>query len=288
MREVELQYDSSSKVYAVSELVPLTGASVQVVGPSGAAIQSQEASIPLTNTTTSTGSTATVLVLNDASAVRVGDTLRVVSWGNSYACEVSSVDGDAVTLVTGLPVAPEDGSAVYGCNVEAVIAPTDAANIGPNYRLLWTLTANDRSMTLSQTASVVRWLWTPVVTAKDVRDILSELNQTRSEQWCQGVADRVDEVIQAKLLSTGRRPWLYLSSMVFYDAARTGIRYELSQRGVAFGGQIYEAQRELRFAFDDKLAQVIQGLQGIKDDNGDGIIDPAEAKPKYRTLQVYR
>jgi hypothetical protein len=288
MREIELQFDSSNVVKAQADAVPIASASVQLIAPNGDIVQTVTATASSVATVTATGTTANSLVLDDMTGIAVGDTLRVQSAGNSYSCVVSAITDVAITLLTGLPAAPVDGSAVYGDSCSATFDPIDSSLIGSAYRLVWTFVVGETSTRISQTASVVRWRWDPVVTARDVRDILSELNQTRSEQWCQGVADRVDEVIQGKLLSTGKRPWFFLSSMAFYDAARTGIRYELSQRGVAFGQQIYEAQRELRFAFDDKLAQVVQGLQGILDANNNGIIEPAEQRPSFRTVQVYR
>ena len=65
-----------------------------------------------------------------------------------------------------------------------------------------------------------------------------------------------------------------------------GIRYSLAQRGIAHGGQIYEAQRELRFASDDTLAQVIQGL--AYDGDSDGAISTDEARPLHYTIQAVR
>jgi len=288
MRETELQYDIENTVSADANLVPVTAASAKLISPNGDIVSTQTADAPMLSTTVAEGTTATLLVLADATGIEVGDGLRISSGGVSYSVTVATIDGNNVVPVVGLPVVPATGSSVYGTTVKAAFGPYDVSRIGPNYRIAWTVETANTTERFAYTASVVRWKWTPVVAAKDVRDILSELNQTRSEQWCQGVADRVDEAIQAKLLSTGRRPWYYLSSGVFFDAARTAIRYELSQRGIAFGGQIYEAQRELRFAFDDKLAQVIQGLQGVLDANDDGKIDAAEAKPTFRTLQVLR
>lgn len=109
----------------------------------------------------------------------------------------------------------------------------------------------------------------------------------RSETWCADVAARVDSRIRAAVSQTGRRPSLFLSSAVFVAAARAGIFYELSMLNICFGGQVYEAQRELRFAFDDALTTVINGLTAY-DADADGAISTAEAKPMHYTMQAAR
>ncbi len=290
MTETELQFDASSLVSLVADLAPVTSCTVALIAPDGTVLQTPTVTLPTVSTTTATGTTNTVLVLASVTGVTAGTHLRLTSDGVTYACQAASVDSTAktVTLVTGLPAAPDDGTAVRGVTCTATVTAPGAARIGSAYRLVWSFSDGTTTNTVSHPASVVRWRWTPCCTSEDVRGILAEMNQSRSEQFCQSVADRVDEVVQGRILTTGRRPQMYLASTAFADAARAGIRYELSLRNIALGGQIYEAQRERRFSFDDKLATVITGLQGITDANQDGKLDAQEQRPRGYTVQVTR
>lgn len=290
MTDLELQFDASTTVKLVADLAPVSTATLTLFAPDGTTVQTPSVTKPTISTTTATGSTTSVLVLTSVTGIVAGTHLRVTSDGYAYTCEAATVDGTAktVSLVTWLPAAPDAGCTVLGLDCTATVTAPGATLLGSAYRLVWTCSDGTTTSTTSQPASIVRWRWTPSCTAADVRNILSEMGQKRAGQWCGDVADRVDQVIQAKLLQTGKRPWLYLSSSVFADAARAQIRYELSQQGIALGGQIYEAQRELRFAADDKIATVITGLQGILDTDNDGKISAAEQKPRGRTVQVTR
>lgn len=290
MQEQELQFDASTPVSVNADLAPLTSASLTVFRPDGSVLCTVSVTPPTINTTVAAGTTAAMLALASVTGIIAGTQLRLTSDGVTYAVTAASVDSTAktVTLATALPAIPDTGAHVYGTQLAAAVPASDAASIGGNYRMVWTYSDGTTTRQLSQPASVVRWMWTPPVTPADVLSILAELNTTRGQVFCQSVADRVDETIRGKLLATGRRPWLYLSSAVFLDAAIAQIRYELAVRGIAFGNQIYEAQRELRFAADDKLQGVIAGLQGITDTDANGKFDGPETRPRGFTSRVTR
>ena len=287
MSSVELQYDASTPVSLTADRVA-TSASLAVVAPDGSALSAPAVTLPTVSTTTTSGTTADVLELARVSGIAPGDRLQVTSDGVAYNCTAAIVDATAktVTLVTGLQVVPDLTSAVKNTKLTATVTAPGVANLGANWRLVWTYSDGTTTIDDSQPAAVVRQRWVSPITAADVRDVLAELGGERSELWCQGVADRVDSAIQATLEGTGRRPWLYLSSAVFTQPALLGIRYELAQRGIAHGGQIYEAQRELRFARDDALAQVIGSLP--YDANQDGAFTGDEVVPSFGVIQATR
>ena len=291
MREVELQFDASTTVALTADLCPVTSATLTLFAPNGSVVSAPTVTLPTISTTTATGTTEQALVLASVTGITAGTLLRVTSDSVTYGCEVASVDATSktVTLLTALALAPDDGSDVYGVTLTASVPAPGATAIGSNYRLSWVYSDGTTSKSASQPASVVRWQWTACCSKEDVADVLSEMSQTRPAAWCQAVADRVDTTIQGELLATGKRPQLYLSSSVFTDAARAAIRYELSKSGIALGaGQIYEAQRELRFAADDKLVKVITGLQGITDTDNNGKIEGKETEIRGYTVQVTR
>lgn len=289
MTEVELQFDATTPVALVASLVTST-ATLSVVKPDGTELSAPtvtRASASI-STTIAAGTTKTVLTLDSVAGIGAGTPLLVTSDGVTYACEAAVVDATAktVALRTGLPVIPDTGAAVKGAKLTASVTAPGVANVGPNFRLRWTYSDGSETRTVSQSATVVRQAWTAAANAADVRDVLAEMGDSRSDRWCAEVAERVDENIRGRLAETGRRPWAFISSAPFRRCALLGIRYELSQRGIAHGGQIYEAQRELRFAFDDALAGVIGSLS--YDTDQDGAIDASEAKPRHFSIQAVR
>ena len=287
MASVELQYDASTPVSLDADRVA-TSATLAVVAPAGTTLESPTVTLPSVSTTTTSGTTADVLELVSVTGIAPGDRLQVTSDGVAYSCTAARVDAVAktVTLVTGLQLVPDLTSTVKSTKLTATVAAPGAASVGANWRLVWTYSDGTTAVADSQPAAVVRQRWVSPIGASDVRDVLAELGGERSELWCQGVADRVDSAIQATLEGTGRRPWLYLSSAVFTQPALLGIRYELAQRGIAHGGQIYEAQRELRFARDDALAQVVGSL--AYDENQDGALTGDEVVPSFGVIQATR
>jgi len=245
--------------------------------------------LPSLSTTLAAGSTASTLILGSVTGLARGDHFRVTCAGQDYVVHAMTVNATtkAVGLVAALPVTPTTGDVVKALKMTATIAAVGLAGIGGNYRLAWNYTDGTNPRQVGYPAAVVRWPWTPVCGPDDVAEIMVDFGTLWSVSKRQDVADKVNEAIRAKLAQTGRRPSLYLSSLVFQDVARAGIRYELAMRGVAHGGQVIEAQRETRFAFQDGLTTVITGLSAF-DANADGQIDSNEARPMHFTIRGVR
>ena len=284
---VELAYDGTTQVTLVGVVVA-TSATLAVTSPDDVATESPTVTVPTVTTTTTSGTTANILELAAVTGIAPGDALQVLSDGVRYACTAAVVDSvsKTVELVTGLPVIPDMGSTVAKTQLTASVSALGTANIGPNWRLVWTYSDGTTTRKVAIGAAVVRQLWTSPITVPDVRRTLAEMSAKRSNQWCADVVQRVNDSLLQRVEATGRRPWAFLSSSAFIGAARQGIRYELALQGIAHGGQIYEAQRELRFAFDDALSGVVGSL--AYDQNDDGKIDEDEARPSLGTIQAIR
>lgn len=291
MVEAELYFDGSTVVaHSDGEGIVATSATLTLTKADGSGVQSPAVTLPTLSTTCEAGTTATVLTLASVATVARGDRLKVTTAGIDYVVTAAQVNGTAktVTLTTALPVTPIANDPVHSLKMTATVTATGAALIGGNLRLTWDYADATRARHVGYPASVVRWPWANPCNAADVAQVVAEIGGgTRAEAWCADVAERVCDRIKAKIETTGRRPWLYLSSQVFTDAARQGIRYELAQRGLALGGNVYEAQRELRFAAEDTLQGVITSLAGY-DANADGKIDPDEARPMHFTIRAVR
>lgn len=270
MVEIELKYDSSTTVshFDAEGLVP-TAATLTVYRPDDTVLATPAVTISAINTTCTSASTATMLVLASVAGVTVGTKLSVSSYGVVYAVTVARIDGSAVYLQDALPVVPILGDTVKGLAMSATVAAAGSGAIGRNYRLAWVYNNATESRQVTYPASVVRWLWSAPVSGADVRSVLANSYQERkSESFCDRVAQLVNERIRSAVQRTGRRPWLYLSGLVFTEAARQGIRYCLAEEGVYPGGDAISALRELRYAFDDAMTQSLTAAAYDADADG--------------------
>ena len=289
MVDLELYYDGSTPVsfYDAEGLVPTTAA-LALLKPDGTTVSSPAVSLPSLSTTCAAGTTAAALTLVSVTGLAVGDPLKVTSLGVDYIAKIAKLNTSTkvATLEASLPVTPASSDVVKNLKMTASVAAPGTANIGPGLRLVWTFDDGTTTRRAGQPASVVRWPWAAPVAAQDVRDVLVvSFGESRSESYCARVADRVNEQMRAKIIQTGRRAWLYLSSEAFRPAAEQGIRYVLAQDGIALGGQPYEALRELRFAFDDALTAVLTSAQGY-DSDMDGNV--AGQKPMHYSIRTVR
>ena len=283
MTDLELTFDSATAVshWDVGGIVP-TSATVTLTKANGATVESPAVTLPALSTTVQAGSTASVLILGSVTGLSRGDHFRVTCDGQDYVVQAMAiaVATKTVDLTVALPETPTAGDVVKALQMTATLAAVGLAGIGGNYRLAWNYSDGTNTRQVGYPATVVRWPWTPPCGAAEVAEILADHATVKNNTWCQDVADKANEKIRSKVYQTGRRPSLYLSSQAFADVARTAIRYELAQRGIAKGGQIFEAQRELRFAFEDGLTTVITGLAAY-DADSDGQISATESRPHW-------
>lgn len=275
MIDNELQFDASTSVYHFDAegFVP-TAATLTVYRPDGTALASPAVTLSAISTTVAAGSSETALVVASSAGITAGTKLAVTSGSVVYVVTVSRLDGSTLHLQDALPLVVDVGSSVKGLLMSATVAAAGTSSIGANYRLVWDYSAGaGNARTASYPASVVRWRWNAPVSGADVRSVLTNTYQERkSEAFCDRVAQLVNERIRGAIQRTGRRPWLYLSGLVFGEAARQGIRYALAEEGVYPGGDAISALRELRFAFDDAIASALTAA--AYDENADGSVEP--------------
>ena len=289
MVDVELYYDGSTPVshFDPEGLQPST-ATLAVIKPDGTTLSAPVVTKPTLSTTTQAGTTAAALVLAAVTGLSRGKHLAVTSDGVTYVCEVARVDTLTVHLTAALPLVPDAGSAVKNLDMTASVAAPGTANLGEGLRLAWTYDDGTTTRRVSVEAFVVRWPWQAPVTGQDVRELVAfTFGESRAEGWCARIADRVNDRIRAALVQTGRRPYLYLSAAVFKPAAELGIRWILAEEGICVGGQVFEAQRELRFAFTDSMTTVVTSARGYDTDE-DGQLSSDERRPKHWTIQAVR
>jgi hypothetical protein len=277
MLDVELYYDGSTRVrhYDGGGLVP-TSATLTLRAASGAAVQTPAVTLP-TLSTTATAATVLTLTLASVTGVTQGTHLAVVCDGVTYVCEVARLDGSTVYLVSALPVAVDTGSTVKTLDMVATVTAPGSAAIGDGYRLEWVYSDGTTTERQGYAAAVVRWPWRPIVSAADVRRHMADVysDGKRSEAWCDQVAKRANDGVRSVIAAAQRRPWLYLSDASFRDAALASMRYELALMGIALGGQVYEAQRETRYALADSLSRVLTSALAYDRDQSGNVTSPS-------------
>jgi hypothetical protein len=285
--ELELKFDASTLAthFDGAGLVP-TSATCMLVGTQGETVSSPVVTLSTVSTTVSAATTLT-LTLGSVTGIAVGAPLSVVSDGVQYVVEVARIDGTTITLADPLPLAVDASSPVKGLLMTCTVPAPGSAVIGTGLRLVWNYTDGQTSKTHADAVVCVRWPWVCPVTAEDVRAIMADTFRQKADQaLCTRIANRVSDKIKAALIQSGRRPSAYLSPDVFRPAAEAGIRYALAEDGIILGSNVYEAQRETRFAFHDQLTQAIQGQ--VSDRDGDGKLSTSELKPMGNSFRVTR
>lgn len=250
---------------------------------SGSVVASPGVTLPTASTTT-TAATALSLTVASATGIGAGDHLLVTSDGVDYVCQCSRVDGLVVLLRSALPLTVDAGSTVKGLDVSVSIAALGA--VAENYQLeIVSTSAGGEVEEAYYQCEVVRYPWGQPCSSMHVRQVLSQAyNDTRPEDFCQAVADRVNDKIRSYVDATGRRPHLYLGNgeQQFREAREVCIRWLLTEMGIGLMGDIVDASREFRYQFDNEMTRAVTGLRGYDSDN-DGAIDD---EPKRSLISI--
>jgi len=267
--DIELLYDRST-VVAHTDLdgVVATSATAVLRKADGTTLQSPAVTLPTVSTTVAAGSTILALILASVTGVLVGVPLVVVSDGVSYVVTPVRIDGTTVYLAAALPVVPDTGSPVKNLRMTATITAPGIALLGSGLQLEWRYASASANGFATVEVSIVRWLWQPPISGGEVAELLATVYQTtRSDDFCRGVADRVNLKIRNAIEQTGRRPYLYVAPGAFAEVAQVGARWVLADNGIGLVGDLAGLVREYRFAFNDEMAKAVAGLKGYDSDN---------------------
>lgn len=273
--DLELLYDRAQVVAHADPdgLVPTT-ATVVLRRADGTQLQSPVVTKPSASTTVAAGTTALALVVASAAGLVVGQPLAVTSDGVTYVVTPVRIDGTTVHLAAALPVVPDTGSPVKALRMAATITAVGLAELGAGLQLEWRYSSATQDGYATTEVAVVRWLWQPVLSGADVAELLATTYQTtRSDDFCKGVADRVNAKIRNAIEQTGRRPYLYVAPGAFAEVAQVGARWVLADQGIGLVGDLASLVREYRFAFNDEMAKVVASLKGYDKDNDGKITD---------------
>ena len=267
--DLELLYDRAQVVGHADPdgLVP-TAATVVLRRADGTQLQAPVVTLPTAATTVAAGSTTTEIEVASAAGLTVGQGLALVAEGVTYVVTPTRIDGTTLHLAAALPAVPPIGATVKALRMTATITAPGIGELGAGLQLEWRYTAGATAGYATVEVAVVRWLWQPALSASDVAEMLATVYQaTRSDDFCRGVAERVNTKIRNAIEQTGRRPYLYVGPGAFSEVAQVGARWVLADQGIGLVGDLAGLVREYRFAFNDEMAKAVAGLKGYDADN---------------------
>ena len=279
MAELIYNRTTTLKHHSSQGLVPASCVATLRDG-SGATVQSPTVTLP-TASTTVVSATQLALTLVSSTGISSGDHLAVVSDGVTYVCQAARVDGSVVHLRAALPLSVDSGATVKSLQVSVPVTAPGSGSIGSGYQLeLVSTSAGGEIEEAYYQCQVVRYPWGNPCSAMHVRQVLSQAyNDTRPEEFCQAVAERVNSKIRSYVEATGRRPHLYLGDgeRQFTEAREVCIRWLLTEMGLGLLGDVTEASREFRYQFDNEMVRSVAGLRGYDSDDDGSVEDELKA-----------
>lgn len=271
---IELHKDKAAvlKHTDVEQAIIPTTATVALVDAADSTIEAPVVTLPTASTTVAAGSTDEILNVVSAAGLVVGEPLQLVDAGNTYVVVPSRIVALAVTLREALPITPAVGATVKALTMSATFAAV--GSVKPNSMIRWQFDDGTTYRQHQEIVDVVRWPFEAVVSAADVARQLALVGTSKSDLFCEDVADAVNNRIRAYLRATGRRPDLVADPTAFELAGRAGVDMALAERAVvSFGDDPIETRQRLRDAFRADMQLVIDGLSFV-DSNDDGKLDP--------------
>jgi len=287
----DLLYDVSTPVHHedAAGMVP-TSATLTVVKRDGTALASPTVTLPSVSATVQASTTASAIILDDATGFAVGQAYRVVSDGVTYVFRVARINGTTIYPLAALPQVPDTGSTVAALRMTATVAAAGEANIGDGLALRWEYSDGTTTRQHGEEATVVRWLWATPVTPTEIREYVAQAfpSAARESQFYADVADRANSWIRSRIEATGKRPSLYGSSAAFRECGRLVSQLYLAERGfIPRGMDPQSYYRDLSFRANEELRTQIAGLRNY-DEDGDGVLTDADLKARGWTAAQCR
>lgn len=288
---VDLLYDVSTPVYYedAAGMVP-TSATLTVSKRDGTALAAPTVTLPSVSAAVQTSSTASAIILDDATGFAVGQAYKVVSDGVTYVFRCARINGATLYPVAALPQVPDTGSTVSALRMTATVAAVGEANVGGGLTLRWEYSDGTTTRQHAEEATAVRWLWQTPVTPTEIREYVAQAfpSASRESQFYADIADRANGWIRSRIEATGKRPSLYGSSAAFRECGRLASQLYLAERGfIPRGMDPQTYYRDLSFRANEELRTQIAGLRNY-DEDGDGVMTANDLKARGWTATQCR
>jgi len=210
----------------------------------------------------------TMIVRNRANVIEIPvERAGAVISASEGTVTVYRADGTAIVDEQAVTVG---GTVTASYSIAAVTLPT-TESLGDRWQVSWSLILDDsRTYTFSQEAALVRnTVMCPVAESDITRVVQLAAQLVARGKTLQTPIDDAWEYIQRRLLKTGRRPWLVLSSHDLFEATRARVLAILYWD--AFSGVGGEQYRDLATHWDAEVEKEWAQITFTEDRNLDGL-----------------
>jgi hypothetical protein len=273
----------------VSVLPPSRWASATatVLSPSGTTLASPTATLDTVDTTISSATDESTLVLASASGVAVGTSYQVAADGWTAIVRVAEVDGTTIVLTDPLPETPAASDTFKGVEFSVTITAAVADTLGANHRLV--LTSNNEQV--STLFHVVRTKFNDPITPQRLGRLVAykwpSMRNAMTADLLSSIADDVNAELRRRLLATGRYPYLFGDSDALQKVGILQAKVELIDHGlIEAGADPDEYRRSTYFELRDRMGEVITSLTAYDADDDGSEAD--EDRRRYTSVQLTR
>lgn len=189
---------------------------------------------------------------------------------------VDEVDGTTITFESAPPGTLTDSATIYGLELSATISAASTTDRGKFYRLEWTITSADSSVSVfREVAHVVRTQFSDPIdpAGTEVKRYVAAnwpgMAQSKTAGWFRGIASRANARVRTLIQANGDFPYLIGSPDVFVDsgAGLSAVRIELAHQNLVPGD--YEIASYVELTTGELLRAVREAMANTYVDRGD-------------------
>ena len=187
---------------------------------------------------------------------------------------VDEVEGTTITFESAPPGTLTNSATIYGLGLSATISSAATADRDKWYRLEWTITSDDSTVTVSrEVAHVVRTQFVdPVATTEVKRYVAANwpgLAAGKTAGFFRTIATRANNRVRTLIQASGDFPHLVGAPSVFVDsgAGLAAVRIELAHQNLVPGD--YEVATYVELTTNELLRAVREALANTYVDRGD-------------------
>tara|TARA_R110000824_G_scaffold11125_2_gene48371 strand:+ start:575 stop:1492 length:918 start_codon:yes stop_codon:yes gene_type:complete len=199
---------------------------------------------------------------------------------------VDEVDGVNVYFESAPPGTLTTGTLIYGLGLNASVTAAGTADRGQWYRLEWTITGADATVSvLREVAHVVRTQFADPIdpAGTEVKRYVAAnwpgMAQSKTAGWFRSIAYRANARVRTLIQSNGDFPYLIGSPDVFVDsgAGLSAVRIELAHQSLVPGD--YEIASYVELTTGELLRAVREAMANTYVDRGDtDSVDPGDIR----------
>ena len=187
---------------------------------------------------------------------------------------VDEVESTTITLESAPPGTLTDAATFYGLGLSATVASASTGTRDKWYRLEWTITSNDSTVSvIREIAHVVRTQFADPINATEVKRYVAAnwpgLAAGKTAGWFRVIATRANNRVRTLIQASGDFPSLVGAPSVFVDsgAGLAAVRIELAHQNLVPGD--YEVASYVELTTGELLRAVREALANTYVDRGD-------------------